>query len=103
MLDSLVIKDGAFCYTCRLFGNFVSASSSRPEQAFTKNGFRDWKHTTGAKEILASHNSYLSHKEALIAWGQFQSTSQRGSVAEQLESIPMRNIGHVTCMLHVDY
>ena len=67
--------------------NFVSASSSTPEQAFTKNGFRDWKHATGAKGILASHNSCLSHKEALIACEQFQSTSQRGSVAEQLGSM----------------
>ena len=84
-LEYSVSKDAAFCYACRLFGA-VSVHSSRPERAFTSIGFHDWKHATGQKGILINHNNSLSHKQALVAWEQFKTTQDRGSVAEQLGS-----------------
>lgn len=78
-------KDAAFCYPCCMFGS-ISVCTTRPEPAFTSVGFRDWKHATGAKGILVRHNCCLSHKQALVAWQQYKSTSQGGSVAEQLGS-----------------
>ena len=85
-LEYSVSKDAAFCYPCRLFGNSISTYGSRPEQAFTRNGFRDWKHATGSKGILVNHDKCLSHKESLIAWEQFRITCQSGSVADRLSS-----------------
>lgn len=80
------MKDAAYCFPCRLFGG-GSAVTSRPEKVFSMNGFRDWKHASGAKGSLASHNVCLSHKEAVVAWEQYKSTHHRGSVAEQLGSV----------------
>ena len=88
-LEYSVSKDAAFCYPCRMFSTSVSASTSRPEKTFSKTGFRDWKHATGAKGILTS---CLSHKEAVVAWEQFQSTQQRGSVAELLGNVRAEQI-----------
>ena len=84
-LEYSVKKDAAYCYPCRLFGS-TSICTSRPEKAFTTSGFRDWKHATGSKGILLSHNNCVSHKQAVIAWEQFRATSKTGSVAEQLGS-----------------
>ena len=59
---------------------------TRPEKAFTSIGFRDWKHATGQKGILANHHNCLSHKQAVVAWEQFRASQNHGSVAEQLGS-----------------
>lgn len=97
-LEYSIARDAAFCYPCRLFGLNISTSGSRPEQAFTVNGFRDWKHATGPKRgILVNHDKCLSHKEALVAWDHFKSTSHSGSVADQLGSaraIQIKNNKH---------
>ena len=82
-LEYSVKKDAAFCYPCRLFGTGC-ALSSRPERAFTSIGFRDWKHATGQKGILVSHNNSLSHKQAVVAWEQFKATQDQGSIVDQL-------------------
>uniref|UniRef100_A0A1X7V7J3 TTF-type domain-containing protein n=1 Tax=Amphimedon queenslandica TaxID=400682 RepID=A0A1X7V7J3_AMPQE len=84
-LEYSVSKDAVFCYACRLFGA-ASIHLSRPERAFTTTGFRDWKHATGQKGILVIHNNSLSHKQGMVAWEQFKTTHDRGSVAEQLGS-----------------
>ena len=78
-------KDAAYCYPCRLFGS-TSICTSRPEKAFTTTGFRDWKHATGSKGMLLSHNNCISHRQAVVAWEQFRATSKTRSVAEQLGS-----------------
>ena len=49
-------------------------------------GFRDWKHATGTKGVLSTHNNCFFNKESMIAWEQFKSTATTGSVAEQLGS-----------------
>ena len=59
---------------------------SRPGKALNTSGFRNWKHATGSKGILLSHNNCISHKQAVVAWEQFNTTSKTGSVAEQLGS-----------------
>ena len=85
-LEYSVLNDAAYCYPCRLFSLSPSTSSSRPEKAFTIAGFRDWKHATGSKGVLSTHNNCFSHKESMVAWEQFKSTATTGSVAEQLGS-----------------
>ena len=84
-LEYSVKKDAAYYYPCRLFGS-TSVCTSRPEKAFTTSRFRDWKHATGSKGILLSHNNCISHKQAVVAREQFKATSKTGSVAEQLGS-----------------
>ena len=54
-LDYSVRLNACFCYPCRLFGSHCSQFSSRPEPAFTVNGFKNWKHATGTKGILSGH------------------------------------------------
>ncbi len=79
-LEYSVKKDAAFCFPCRLF-----ISGRRREKAFTVNGFRDWKHATGNKGGLLSHQNCLSHSQSVVAWEQFtKATSSSGTVVEQL-------------------
>ena len=84
-LEYSVKKDAVFCFPCRFFGP-GSIGHGRPERVFTVNGFRDWKHATGSKGILISHDKSYSHKQSVIAWEQFKmiSSSASGSVADQL-------------------
>ena len=42
-LEYSIERDAAFCYPCRLF----AINEGRSQNAFTKIGFRDWKHATG--------------------------------------------------------
>ena len=80
-LESSVKKDAAFCFPCRLFGS-GSIALGRPERAFTVNGFRDWKHATGNKGALLSHNNSYTHTQSVVAWEQFKATSSSGTVVE---------------------
>ena len=70
-LEYSVKQDACFCYPCRLFGFGGCSSSSRPEQAFTSTGFKDWKHAMGKGGILPGHNNCHAHKQAAIAWNQY--------------------------------
>ena len=79
-------KDAAYCYPCRLLNLTPSTGIGRLDKAFITTGFHDWKHATGSKGMLLSHNNCLSHKQAVVAWEQFKATSTTGSVAEQLGS-----------------
>ena len=79
-LEYSVKKDAAFCFPCRLFGS-GSIALGRPE---TVNGFRDWKHATGNKGALLSHNNSYTHTQSVVAWEQFKATSSSGTVVEQL-------------------
>ena len=72
--------------TRRLLNLTPSTGISRADKAFITTGFHDWKHATGSKGMLLSHNNCLSHKQAVVAWEQFKATSTTGSVAEQLGS-----------------
>ena len=94
-LEYSVKKDATFCFPCRFFGS-GSIGRGRPEKAFTRNGFRDWKHATGNKGVLHSNNSY-SHTQSVVAWEQFKAMSSSGSVAEQLGS----NSGHIRCTTYL--
>ena len=76
-LEYSIQKDAAYCFPCRLFG-VGSIGHGRPEKAFTVNGFRDWKHATGNKGALSSHNNSYSHKQSVIAWEHFKAASLIG-------------------------
>ena len=84
-LEYSVKRDAVFCFPCRFFG-LGSIGRGRPEKVFTLIGFRDWKHATGSKGALISHDISYSHKQSVIAWEQFKaiSSSSSGSVADQL-------------------
>ena len=69
-----------------------SNHTSRPEQAFTVDGFRDWKHAMGSKGILTTHNNCLSHKESMITWQHFKLAKKTGSVADQLLTLRSEQI-----------
>ena len=70
----------------------ASNHTSRPEQAFTIDGFRDWKHAMGSKGILTTHNNCLSHKESMITWQHFKLAKKTGSVADQLGTLRSEQI-----------
>lgn len=82
-LEYSVIKDAAFCFPCRLFVS-PSVGYNRPERSFTEVAFRDWKHATGAKGVLARHANCITHKQSTIAWNQSLALEKHHSVAEQL-------------------
>lgn len=82
-LEYSVQKDAAFCFPCCFFGSCI-IGRGRPEKVFTLNGFRDWKHATGNKGALLSHNNNYSHTQSMVAWEQFKATQSSGSVVEQL-------------------
>ena len=43
------------------------------DKAFTRTGFRDWKHATGKLGILTRHDrKCATHRDAVVAWKQFQ-------------------------------
>ena len=69
-------QNACFCYPCRLFGSQAGQFSSRPESAFTVNGFRNWKHATGVSGILNKHANCHSHKQYKLA-------TQRGSTVSE--------------------
>ena len=84
-LEYSVELDACFCYPCRLFGSGGGSFSSRPEATFITTGFKDSKHATGKNGILVGHNNCISHKQAIVAWRQFQHHSKQGtSISEQL-------------------
>ena len=86
-LEYSVKFNACFCYPCRLFGSECGFSTSRPEQTFTRTGFKDWKHATGKNGILSSHSNCHAHKEAVVAWKQYSLNSQKGTlISEQLGS-----------------
>ena len=81
----LWLEYSAYCYPCCLFGS-TSICTSRPEKPLNTSGFHDWKHATGSKGILLSHNKCICHKQVVVAWEQFKATSKTGSFVEQLGS-----------------
>ena len=55
-----------FCFPCWFF-------SPIGDSAFTRIGFRDWKHATGKLGILTCHDSKCAtHRDTVVAWKQFK-------------------------------
>lgn len=50
---------------------FVIHVVSRGDGAFTKYGFRNWKHATGKTGILAIHDRCSAHLPSVEAWSQY--------------------------------
>ena len=67
-IEYSVEKDAVFCFPCRFFNTVA-------DKAFTRTGFRDWKHATGKHGILTCHDSKCAtHKGSVVAWKQFKLT-----------------------------
>ena len=81
-LEYSVSKDAAFCFACRMFP-YAIVGGNRPNTAFTREGFRDWRHGVAA---LNTHSNSESHEQSYIAWKQFRNSLVAGSVADQLGS-----------------
>ena len=61
---------------------------SHPQPAFTVNGFKNWKHVTGARGILNGYANCKSHKQAIIAWHQYNKVAaQHGSTISECLAI----------------
>ena len=82
-LEYSVRLNACFCYPCRLFGSQGGQFSSRPEPAFTVNGFKNWKHATGVSGILNRHTNCQSHRQAVVAWKQYKVATQHGSTVSE--------------------
>ena len=61
------------------------------EKAFTILGFKDWKHAAGKDVILKGHDNSHSHKQAVVAWKEFNKMDSsiidtlRGARQEQVK------------------
>lgn len=83
-LEYSVERDAAFCYPCRLF---KSAGSSQSEDAFTKTGFRNWKHAMGSTGIISIHAKCTTHRQAMACWNEYSiNTKEHTTVAHRLDS-----------------
>ena len=70
-LEHSIRKDACSCFPCHMFGSDGAILASRPEKTFTEVDFKDWKQATGKDGILKGHNNSLYHKQAVVAWEQF--------------------------------
>ena len=68
-------KDAAFCFCC----HFFNVAGIPADPAFTKVGFRDWKHACGKKGSFVSHVSSHAHKSAMLNWQQFKLNMEKGT------------------------
>ena len=82
-LEYSVTLNACFCYPCRLFASRSDQFCSRPELAFTTNGFKNWKHATGTNGALNGHANCQSHKQAMVAWHQYKKAIQQGSTVSE--------------------
>ena len=66
--------------------NTLLARTVNPDKRFTLTGFSDWKHGKGKSGILTKHDSSIKHKNAVLAWKDYQLTQQnsQASIANQL-------------------
>ena len=85
-LEYSIQLDAAFCFPCRFFTN-------TPEPTFSTTGFRDWKHATGQKGILATHTIGKYHMQAMAAWKEYETrVSKDQSIGCQLDRMGSRVI-----------
>ena len=71
-------KDNAiYCQPCRFFGIGTSV--------FVKTGFSNWKKATGKDGALLKHQRSVSHRNAIVAFREYQLTKKHdSSIANQL-------------------
>ena len=67
-------RDAVYCYPCRLF-----LIGDKKEDAFTKSGYRDWKHATGKSGVLHKHDRSVSHKQAVLTWKDYIKNTELGT------------------------
>jgi len=68
-LEYSVIRDAAYCYSCRHFLPPVI----RGEKAFITDGFKNWKKSLGKDGSLSTHNASAAHKEGMTNWCTYRS------------------------------
>ena len=82
-LEYSVERDAAFCYPCRVF----KCGSSRSEDAFTRTGFRNWKHAIGKSGIISLHAKCATHRQAVTCWNEYTINTQgHTTVVHRLDS-----------------
>ena len=82
-LEYSVDRDAAFCYPCRVF----KCGSNRSEDAFTKAGFRNWKHAMGKTGTISAHAKCETHKQAVTCWNDYTINTQgHTTVVHRLDS-----------------
>lgn len=95
-------EDSAFCYACRHF-----SLPGHVESTFTAGlGFRNWKKATYTDGGFAAHSRSEHHKDAMLAWKEFQlAEKNQGSVMEQLNQnynkIVEENRGYIKTLAEV--
>jgi hypothetical protein len=83
------ITESAICHRCKMASklHLITFSHSR-EDAFTKTGFKNWKH---ALDKFKEHQQSATHKEAVLKWSGYLSSCSVGQQisnkkAEELQS-----------------
>ena len=98
-IEYSVERNAAFCFPCRFF-----CISPNADNAFIMTGFSDWKHATGKSGSLTSHNNSATHRDAMMAWKQYQlARSHDATINTQLgrqgAEIIRDNRHYITCIV----
>ena len=63
--------------------------------AFTRIGYRDWKHASGKQGLFEKHNNCHTHKQAMVAWYDYKkNTQKRTTIADRLDSARSLQVQH---------
>ena len=76
-LEYSVMKDSAFCFSCRHF--LTRAHGFHIEDAFTVTGFKNWKKATDA---FNAHNVSSAHKFSMEAWCSFKQREEGSNLGK---------------------
>ena len=84
-------KRCSILFACRLFS---IGATGRADDAFTRIGYRDWKHASGKQGLFEKHNCH-THKQAMVAWYDYKkSTQKRTTIADRLDSARSLQVQH---------
>ena len=87
----------AFCHPCRMATslNFITFSK-KAENAFSTDGFRNWKDAT---RIYRKHESSHAHKEAVMKWVHY--TKSQSVAAQLAQQVRDNQAMAQTCLLKI--
>lgn len=94
-------RDAIFCKCCRHF------PGARREYAFTRDGFRDWKHLRLACEKHERSKTHIFARGQLLAYKECHKPNSRGTVLNQMDQDAAnmdfieRNRAHVKVVLDI--
>ena len=63
----------------------LTINPGRSDPAFVYVRYSDWKHATGKEGAFIKHEKFAAHKNAMVAWKQYEES--QSTVPHQLDSV----------------